>query len=239
MLEEALQEPEDPGGSCARASASRSSLVDRRRGGELIGRDAAGDPAQVDVAEQARQDHRQHLVLERRRRQLADRVGPRHPRQQRLVARQLGCTVALAPGAVVPYLPGGAQAPPREHQPEVVDHHQRDPQPEPREQVPPTGRGDGIGRNRRGQLRVGQRRQLAPQLAIARFGVVRHPFRLHGGGRPRRTACDAGCRPARPASRACRRSRDAAPGRPAPARGVQPPGRTRANRIPSERTPSA
>ncbi len=214
-------------------------LVDRRCSGKLIGGETAGDPAQIDVAEQTRQDHRQHLVLERRRRQLGDRVGPRHPRQQRLVARQLGCAVAIAPGAVVPDLPGSAQPATRQHQPEVVDDHQRDPKTEARQQVPPAGRRDGVGRDRGGQLRVGQRRQLAPQLAIARFGVGRHPFRLHGGGRPRRTDCDARGRRAPRASRACRRSRDAAPARPPPAMGARLPGRTRANRIPSGRTPSA
>ena len=91
VLEEALQEPQHPGGIVRARQRVAIELVDRRGRGELVGGGAAGDPAQVDVTEQARQDHRQHLVLERRRRQLGDRVGPRHPRQQRLVARQLGC----------------------------------------------------------------------------------------------------------------------------------------------------
>ena len=191
VLEEALQEPQHPGGIVRARQRFAIELVDGRGRGELIGGDAAGDPAQVDVTKQPRQDHRQHLVLERGRRQLGDRVGPRHPRQQRLVARQLRCPLPLAPGAVVPDLPGGAQAPAREHQPEVVDHHQRDPKAQTPEQVPPARRRDGVGRDRRRQLRVGQRRQLAPQLAVARLGVVRHPFRLHGGGRLRRTGCGA------------------------------------------------
>ena len=52
VLEETLQEPQHPGGIVRARQRFAIELVDGRGRGELVGGDAAGDPAQVDVTEQ-------------------------------------------------------------------------------------------------------------------------------------------------------------------------------------------
>ena len=126
-------------------------------------------PAQVDVRQQPRQDHRHRLVAQRRGAEILNHLGRRQRRQQAAVARQ------RRRGAGARDLTPAAFAVARQQQPEVVHHHQRHPQPESRQHVPPGGSGDRLHGAGRMNVRKGQRRQLPSELVLGEIRLGGHP----------------------------------------------------------------